>query len=301
MNQFVFLTDTHYWSGATEDFGAPKMLSLGDQIQRAVVPAINALSPDFVLHGGDLLCGGNSFDLPTEVFERSLSEARQTFSELDAPFYCVPGNHDCDAQTWTFDSFHNTFGTADPIQVDPVSQNLRVVRANVFLGDTKAWGAGEWTDDHDAQLRIANKEATADGVPIVLCLHAWLLPDSDVSEGEDGRGCVRGASRLLDTVSECEAIIAVFTGHRHLNRITAYRDFVIVDTSCLVGYPFGFREVVLSDDGWFSTRFHRLDLPDVAEAYESRHDTSQNAHWAGQPHDRDTDVLVPRLARIRSG
>jgi hypothetical protein len=45
------------------------------------------------------------------------------------------------------------------------------------------------------------------------------------------------------------AVIAIFTGHRHINRIRMYRDFLIIDTACLIGFPLGFREVWLTDDG----------------------------------------------------
>ncbi len=87
MNRFVFLTDSHYWPDAHRDFGAPKMLTHGRPIHDAVVPAINALSPDCVLHGGDFLCGGSAFDLPTETFERCVNEVRGFFNGIEAPFY----------------------------------------------------------------------------------------------------------------------------------------------------------------------------------------------------------------------
>jgi 3',5'-cyclic AMP phosphodiesterase CpdA len=297
MNRFVFLTDTHYWSGAPADFGAPKMLTLGRPIHEALVSAVNTLEPDFILHGGDFLCGGGSFDLDPDVYHRSIDEVKQMFGGFRAPFYGIPGNHDCDAQTWRFDAFQAAFGTPDVLDVDSVSPSLRIARANVFLGDTKTFGAGEWTDQHDERLRAADSQATKDGVPLVLCLHTWLLPSAPVPPGEDGGGCVKNASRLLNTVSECASIVAVFTGHRHLNRITAYRDFLIVDTACVIGYPFGFREVTLSDDGWFSTRFHRLDVPEVMAAYRLRDDIENDTRWEGQPHDCNRDVMIPRLLK----
>ena len=51
--RFVFLTDTHYHPSAPKDFGAPKMLTRGREVLDAVAPVINALNPDFVVHGGD--------------------------------------------------------------------------------------------------------------------------------------------------------------------------------------------------------------------------------------------------------
>lgn len=298
MTHFCFLTDTHYWPNAPADFGAPKMLTQGRPIHEAAVQAINALEPDFILHGGDLLCGGSSFDLPTAVFEQSIHEVSEMFDAFKAPFYCIPGNHDCDAQTWQFDAFHAAFNAPEILDIDAVSDGLRLARANVFLGDTKTYGAGEWTDQHDERLRAADKEAGSAGLTMILFLHTWLLPDAPVPADEDGRGCVRGAARLLQTVSECPSIAAVFTGHRHLNRINAIRDFLIVDTASVIGYPFGFREVTISDDGWFRTRFHRLDIPEVVSLYRQRDDTGEDTHWEGQPHDCDRDILIPRLQNL---
>ena len=298
MNHFVFITDTHYWSGAPKDFGAPKMLTGGCEIHDALVPSVNDRNPEFVVHGGDFLCGGSSFDLPTEVYEQSIREVRERFDAIRAPFYIVPGNHDCDAQTWKFDAFNDAFDVPEVLAVD-VAPSLHVLRANVFLGDTKEKGSGEWTDEHDELLREADRKARADQIAAVLFLHSWVLADSIPADGSEGRGCVEGSRRLLDTVSQCPSIAAIFTGHRHVNRITAYRDFLIVDTASLIGYPFGFREVWLSGDGWFSTRFHHLDVPGVMAAYRSRDEAGDDLYWKGQPHDRDCEILIPRLSQIR--
>ena len=76
MQRFVFLTDSHYWPDAHRDSGALKMLTKGRLIHEAVVPAINALRHNFVLHGGDFLRGGSAFNLPTETFERCVTKWR---------------------------------------------------------------------------------------------------------------------------------------------------------------------------------------------------------------------------------
>ena len=297
MTRFVFLTDTHYWPNAPADYGAPKMLTQGRTIHEAMVSAINALEPDFVLHGGDFLCGGSSFDLPTDVFEESIRDTRGYYDQIQSPFYAVPGNHDCDGQTWSFDSFHAVYDTDFILRLDDIGETLRVGRANVFLGDTKTHGTGQWMDEHDLLLREANSSAKAAGKSIILCLHTWVLPDTQTEPGSHGQGCVVDAKRLLDTISACESVVLVLTGHRHLNRISAYRDFLIADTSCLIGYPFGFREITLTDDGWFKSRFHRLSVPDAMDAYLNRDNAGEDAHWEGQPHDQDSDILIPRLHR----
>ena len=81
---------------------------------------------------------------------------------------------------------------------------------------------------------------------MLLFLHTWVLPSH-----EEGKGILDGADRLLKTVKESPAIVALFTGHRHTNRIRMYRDFLTVDTACLIGFPMGFREIQLRDNGYF--------------------------------------------------
>ena len=77
--RFVFLTDTHHYPDAPEDYGAPKMLTRSQEVLDAIPPALNAQAFDFVVHGGDFLCGGSSFDLPTETYLRSIDEAADGF------------------------------------------------------------------------------------------------------------------------------------------------------------------------------------------------------------------------------
>ena len=100
--RFAFLTDSHHYPGAPEDYGEPKMLTRSQEVLDAIPPALNTQSYDFVVHGGDFLCGGGSFNLPKETYLRSVDEAATAFEKVEAPFYSIPGNHDCDSQDWSF-------------------------------------------------------------------------------------------------------------------------------------------------------------------------------------------------------
>jgi 3',5'-cyclic AMP phosphodiesterase CpdA len=296
--KFVYLTDNHYYPDAPKDFGAHKMLTQSDRILEAIVPAINALSPDFVLHGGDLLCGGGSFDWDSRTYDRALADVRKTFDGFDTPFYCIPGNHDCDAQTGSFEAFDRAFDTSNALSVERISSKRWVARANVYSdGVGMDTPQGVWSDRHDALLREADREAVGANTAIILCLHTWIFSDISPDQGEP-KGLVENADRLVATLSDCASVIASFHGHRHLNRIFAYRDFLNIDTSCLVGYPLGFREVILHDRGYFETRFHTLPLPDLRQASYDRSTPQENSRWSGQPHDRDTEILIPRLQHL---
>ena len=148
--RFAFLTDTHHYPDAPEDYGAPKMLTRSQEVLDAIPPALNAQAFDFVVHGGDFLCGGASFDLPTDTYLRSVDEAATAFARIEAPFYSIPGNHDCDAQSGSFAGFAARFPYPDPLTVVDAAPRLRLALANVFHDcDVFEQGAGVWTDALD--------------------------------------------------------------------------------------------------------------------------------------------------------
>ena len=53
--RFVVLADTHYHPAPPKDFSPPKLLTRGPEILAATVSTVNALSPEFIIHVGDLL------------------------------------------------------------------------------------------------------------------------------------------------------------------------------------------------------------------------------------------------------
>lgn len=292
--RFAFLTDTHHYPDAPKDYGAPKMLTRSQEVLDAIPPALNAQAFDFVVHGGDFLCGGSSFNLPTATYLRSIDEAAAAFARIEAPFYAVPGNHDCDAQSGSFAGFAARFSYPDPLTVVEAAPRLRLALANAFHDcEVFEQGAGVWTDALDEALRTAAAQALADGYALLLVIHPWILPDFD-----GDRGVVAGAPRLVKTLDESPAIVAAFTGHRHINRITACRDYLVVDTACLIGFPLGYRSVVLSTDGFFKTRFHTLNLPDLRQRSYDRSTPEENRVWEGHIPDRDADILLPRLRAL---
>jgi 3',5'-cyclic AMP phosphodiesterase CpdA len=288
--RFAFVTDSHHYPDAPKDFGAPKMLTQSHQVLDAMTPALNAEKPDFVVHGGDLLCGGGSFDLPRPTYLRAIDEVATAVKAIEAPFYWIPGNHDCDAQQGSFADLAARLDMVEGLKVVQAAPRLRLALVNVFEHDPLANSGGIWTDNLDGRLRRAAIQAQADGQALLLVIHPWILPDY-----EDKYGIIDNAERLVDTISQLPAIAAVFTGHRHANRIRMFRDFLLVDTASLIGYPMGFRVIELSDDGYLSTRFVPLDLPDLIAASKARCSDDANRIWAGQIHDRDTQVFLPRL------
>lgn len=291
--RFVFITDSHYHPAAPRDFGAPKLLTRGREVLDAMVPAVNALEPEFIVHGGDLLCGGNSFEIPTDQYLESVDTVAGAYEAFNAPVHIVPGNHDCDATDYSFDAFAQRFRMPAVLNVVEPVPGLRLALANVYHADPRA-GAGSWSDALDQALRQAAAQALADRVPLLLVLHPWILPNY-----EDQGGVVADYERVLATVSECPAVAAVLTGHRHMNRVRPWRDFLIVDTACLIGYPVGFRELTLRDDGLLCSRFHQLFLPDFIQASRDRVTPEACNRYEGEVSDRDFQVLLPRVRELR--
>jgi len=296
--RFVFVTDSHHHADAPRDFGAPKMLTRSREVLDAMVPAINALEPEFIMHGGDLLCGGDSFEISRETYLRSIEEVAEVLAELKAPVYYVPGNHDCDAQQGSFEEFARRFSIPQTLEVVEPAPRLRLALANVYQQNPLEDSAGTWTDELDRALRAAAEKAYKERCALLLVIHPWVFPYHEAQGDFKPGGFVNNPERVLETVVENSAIVAVFTGHKHINRIRVYRDFLVVDTACLIGFPMGFREVWLEEDGYFRTRFHQLDLPELIQASFERSDLKANQSWQGELHDRDSEILLPRLREI---
>ena len=285
---FIVLADTHYHPAAPKDFAPPKLLTRAPEILAATVPAVNALSPEFIIHVGDLLCGGGSFDLTPKQYEHSLQDVAATYAGFDAPLHCVPGNHDCDAQQYRFGDFARTFGTPGIFDVVDVAPRLRLARAHIFR-DGEA-GGGTWTDALDEALRAADAEARSESTVLLLMLHSWV----HAGVGAPDKGIITNAAQLQTTLAECPAVAATFSGHRHTNRVRLFRDYVCIDTACLIGYPLGFRQITITDDGWLTSRWHTIDLPEILATSSQLADEEHNHRWEGEVGDRDTTVVLPR-------
>ena len=295
---FAFVTDSHYHPVAEKDFGAPKMLTHSRTVLDAMVPAINACDPQFIVHGGDLLCGGGSFEMPYDIYLQAIADVADAFEGFTAPAYYIPGNHDCDAQEGSFEALFQRLPMPQTLDIVEAGPRLRLALANVYTDSPLENSAGAWTDEHDQLLRQGAAQAQKEGCALILFVHPWIFPYQEARDDFVPGGFIDNPQQVMKAVEDCPAVIAVFTGHRHINRIRSYRDFLLVDTACIIGFPLGFREVWLEDDGYFKTRFRALDLPELMQASFARSEIEVNQKWQGEVHDRDTDVLVPRLQAI---
>ena len=292
---FVFVTDSHHYPDASEDFSAPKMLTQSQRVLDAMPAAINALNPDFVVHGGDLLCGGSSFEMPWDTYTRAVGEVASTCSRFQAPTYHVPGNHDSDAQQASYDLFAQHIPIPEILDIVNVGPRWRLAVANVYHECCPiSKPCGIWTEALDQALRNAARTAEADGRALILGIHPWVVPHESQWDNPEAPGVILEGRRIRETIKTHPALSMILTGHYHRNRISLFHDCLILDTACLIGYPMGFREIWIEEDGTFRTRFHRLDLPDVLKTSYARSTPEENAVWAGRPEDRDAEMSLPR-------
>ncbi len=292
---FVFVTDSHHYPNASEDFSAPKMLTQSQRVLDAMPAAINALNPDFVVHGGDLLCGGSSFEMPWDTYTRAVGEVASTCSRFQAPTYHVPGNHDSDAQQASYDLFAQHIPIPEILDIVNVGPRWRLAVANVYHECCPiSKPCGIWTEALDQALRNAARTAEADGRALILGIHPWVVPHESQWDNPEAPGVILEGRRIRETIKTHPALSMILTGHYHRNRISLFHDCLILDTACLIGYPMGFREIWIEEDGTFRTRFHRLDLPDVLKTSYARSTPEENAVWAGRPEDRDAEMSLPR-------
>ena len=76
-----------------------------------------------MIHGGDIVCGGDSFEMPPSHYQIALDHAQMMGDQLSAPIYYMPGTHDLDPQNGDKDLYLQRFGY-DAQVVEDESQGL---------------------------------------------------------------------------------------------------------------------------------------------------------------------------------
>lgn len=296
MIRFAVVADNHLYVDSPDDGRPPRLQTQGPRVLDLLVAELNSLSLDFIVHVGDVLCGGENFGCSDALFRKSLDHAAATFSRLDAPLHVVPGNHDCDVATGRFDDFAARWPVPAPLAVVDVAPRLRLALAHVYGDSVYDCRTGVWCDTLDARLRHEAARAAGDGCAMILAVHTWLLEHTytDCAD-EPSKGTPLDVERMRQTVRESPALAMALTGHRHRNRINAFDGAAVIDTASLVAYPFGYRVITLHDDGRMVGTYHQLPFPEVIEASRQLSDDAFNRQLLGENADRDVDMVLPRL------
>ena len=126
--KFAFITDTHLYPNAPRNFaGGLQQQKNSLALYEKLVEQLNAFEPAFVIHGGDIVCGGNSFEMSATDYEAALDSAKELGERINAPCYYIPGNHDLHPETGSKDAYLARFGINNMGSVSFVHENIRFI------------------------------------------------------------------------------------------------------------------------------------------------------------------------------
>lgn len=201
----ALMSDTH-WAAQTKTNQAAYRLHLDQAIQQ-----INAAKVALVLVAGDLTENGATQDL---------KDVKQQFQKLQAPFLCVPGNHDIGGKVMPngkeaksnvtskrIKQYEAVFGPSFYVKE---TAGVRVVGVNASL-------LGSGLPEEAAQWQLLEKElAKPAGLPTLLLQHyPVFLVKIDEPGGVYWNLEPEPRTRLLKLIKQA-GIKTVLTGHTHL-------------------------------------------------------------------------------------
>ncbi|NJN81457.1 MAG: hypothetical protein HC802_03690 [Caldilineaceae bacterium] len=243
---------------------------------------------DYVIHMGDVTCGGGTYEMQLDAFRAALHRAHCVFDKLPMPAYVLPGNHDSlPGGDWAY--FDQLWGISPGIghTIDLPMARLVLLNAQghspaqlqASLPDDPVTG---WVNDQEL-ARLDEALATAGGRPVVLFMHQVLLPWQSDQPWKHFYG-VENASAVLDLLAAYANTAAVFQGHAHrLNVQTVdlgQRPCTFVIAPSLIEYPLAWLLLDFSQKE-IHVQMRRLHLDDLAE--ESRLSGAGQSWRAGKP------------------
>ena len=257
--KFAFITDTHFYPNAPQNFGGETQQQESSvEIYTELIRQLNEFQPEFVIHGGDIVCGGESFEMPVDDFKVALARAKQFEECLNAPCYYMPGNHDLNPVTGSKANYLDVFGTDGIAYTSFVHDNLRFILLDSqevpedvthgHIGENQL----EW-------LRAELKSAAEMNQEVLLFSHQLLFPTQEF-EGLGAR--IDNSEAIGEVLDDFDHILAGFHGHLHINRVARRRGVLYAITAAVVCYPMMWRQVFVETDR-IRVKSCQLDLPDI--------------------------------------
>ena len=180
---------------------------------QAAVALIRARRPDLVVNTGDVTLDGAHRP-------HDLTFARDCHEELDAPWVCIPGNHDIGDNPWKTD-------LGDPITDERLGLYRRTFGEDWWIVDAGAWMLlgvnaqllGSGLADEDTQWAfIESAVARSAGRPVAVFVHKPLFRDHADETGIDGRYVPPAPRRRLAQALHGADVRLVASGHVHQHR-----------------------------------------------------------------------------------
>ncbi len=212
--QFAVIADSHIRLPDSSEEGGYASNRLTIERAEYVVCCLNQLQPDFVVHLGDLV-----HPIPQlSNHEEAVQKARAIFSQINAKFYTLPGNHDIGdkpnawlpAPVVTEDS-HHIFAK----RWGPLYQSFSAKSCHFICLDTLVLNSGFKREQEqrvwlENELRLAQEA----GLRIFVCMH-YPLFICDPHEATHYDNIAEPARSWLLTLFAQHGVEAVFSGHVH--------------------------------------------------------------------------------------
>ena len=287
---FAFITDTHLYPNAPKNFGnGAQMQEDCLEIHQELIRQLNDFKPEFVIHGGDIVCGGDSFGMTSEEYLAALDEAKNLNSNVEAPIYYIPGNHDLDPITGAKDGYQERFGYDQFSYTSFVHEDLRFIlldaqevdmdQAHGHIGSEQL----QWLED---ELNSALDE----GQQVLIFAHQLVSPSEEFEALSSRIDNSEEVMRVIDGVNN---VLAVFHGHLHLNRMVERNSVFHTITAGVICYPMMWRKITV-DNSLVRIRSAQLNLPHLlAKSAVSRDD--RGTKFLGEETDRD--FIIHRARR----
>jgi len=240
---FAVATDIH-WSSSNSISNFGRMYKYTDRLLADVVTAINAESVNFTILLGDLTDNGLAYEFDN-VTER--------LNKLDKSFYPVIGNHDKSEGAWVTEwaelgrentTYSFNFSGWHFIVLDSVD-------------DTNP-DQGIITDDIMKWLQEDLKEHKT--MPTLICLH-FLVDDvpglAELCAISGSNPYIENSKEFKVMLNNYTNVVAVLSGHGHLNSITCNNNVTFIETASVIQYPITYDIYRVYDYGFVKTQ-HKL-------------------------------------------
>ncbi len=286
--KFAFITDTHLYPNAQENFAGglqQQINSLG--LYEKLIEQLNEFDPAFVIHGGDIVCGGQSFYMSAEEYVEALNTAHLLGEQLNAPCYYIPGNHDLDPETGSKLSYLERFGINGRGSTSFVKENIRfiLIDAQEVPEDLTH---GYVSTNQLAWIEREMKKSADYGQEIFFFSHQLPFPNVEF-QGIGSR--IANSAEILEIAAPFEKqILGFFCGHQHLNRVFREQGMLCIVTSGIICYPMMWRQVFVYPDR-IEVKSVPVDLPEVLAESEAVN-PDNNLYLSGRP--RDLEFTIQR-------
>ncbi len=284
--KFAFFTDTHLYPNATQNYaGGLQQQKNSVALYEKLIEQLNAFEPEFVIHGGDIVSGGNSFDMSAEEYEAALDTIKILGERLKMPCYYIPGNHDLDPETGSKASYLERFGINGMGSTCFVKEDIRFILLD-SQEVPKDLTHGYVSTNQLAWVEREMKKAADYGEEIIFFSHQLPFPSVEF-QGIGSR--IANSAEIIEVVAPFEKqILGFFCGHLHLNRVFREQGMLCIVTSGIICYPMMWRQVFVYPDR-IDVKSIPVDLPDVLAESEAAN-PDNNPYLSGRPRDQEFTI-----------